>query len=169
MTSNLGRELHIWQYLKERLIEQYADLKEDQQTLQDTLEGITNLQEAIEWTVESIAEDEEMLAGIKDRLEALNQRYDRIESRIETKRGLLLEALVKTDQKKIEHPEFTIFRQKGRQFVNILDESAIPTEYTLAQPAKPDKKLIKVAWENNTEVPGTELSISPETLVIRRA
>lgn len=168
MTSNLDRETHIYLWFRERLLAEHESLKDDEAALNDTLEGITHLNEAIEWTVQRIAEDEEMLDGIRVRQQVLDTRSNRIERRIETRRNLILETLQKTDKKRIDHPEFTITRKSSPRRVIITDESKLPHNYFRQQPALPDKKTIKEILVQGQEVPGAELSEPTENLVIRR-
>lgn len=168
MSSNLDREAHIYLWLRERLLEQHESLKDDPEALADTLEGITHLHEAIEWTVQRIAEDEEMVVGIKERARFLNERLGRIEQRIDARRALILETLQKIDQKKIMHPEFTITRQSSPRRVVITDESILPHNLFREQAPMVDKKAIKEILVQGLEVPGAELSEPTENLVIRR-
>lgn len=168
MASNLKHEADVYIWLRERLLEEHESLKDDEVALNDTLEGITHLNEAVEWTIQSIAEDEELIAGIKARQEILNNRLGRIEHREEKKRALILETLQRIGSEKIVHPEFTVYRSKGRAKVNILDEALLPKSCLVVQPSRPDKKLIKEYLDSGKEVPGAELSLPTETLVIRR-
>lgn len=166
--SNIDRETHIYLWLREKLLEQHESLKDDEVALNDTLEGITHLHEAIEWTVQRIAEDEEMVEGIKARQKVLNERLGRIEHREETRRNLILETLQKIGQKRIDHPEFTITRQSSPRRVVITDESKLSHNLWRTQPSLPDKKTIKEILTQGHEVPGAELSEPTENLVIRR-
>jgi Gp157 protein len=168
MTSNLKHEADVYLWLRERLLEQHESLKDDEVALNDTLEGITHLHEAIEWTVQSIAEDQEMSIGIKSRMTILNERLGRIEHREETKRKLILESLQRIGQEKIMHPEFTVYRQKSPRKVVIVDETMLPNTLFRQQPALPDKKAIKAFIEEFGECAGAEMSEPTETLVIRR-
>ena len=166
--SNLKREADVYVWLKERLLEQHDSLKDDEVALSDTLEGITHLHEAIEWTVQAIAEDEELIEGIKLRQKRLAERLGRIEQREEARRNLILETLQRTDQQKIMHPEFTITRQKSPQRVVVYDEEKLPHNLFRPQPSLPDKKAIKEWITEFGECPGAEMSEPSETLVIRR-
>lgn len=168
MPSNLEHETHVYLWLKEKLQQEHESLKDDEVALADTLEGITHLHEAVEYVVQCIAEDEEMVEGIKARQSALNERLKRIDHRIDVKRNLILETLQRIDQKKIMHPEFTITRQSKQRSVVIVDEAQLPNTYWKPQPPLPDKKAIKEVLNQGLEVPGAELSEPTETLVIRR-
>lgn len=168
MTRNLDREAGIYLWLREKLLEQHESLRTDEEALNDTLEGITHLHEAIEWTIQSIAEDQEMIAGIKARQGVLGERLGRIEHREEMKRNLILQTLQKVGREKITHPEFTVYRQKTPQRVVITDEGMLPNTLFRSQPALPDKKAIKKWIEEFGECAGAAMSEPQETLVIRR-
>ncbi len=75
----LDQESNRFMELRRRLIEADPDI--DETTLLDTLEGATDLHEAIGEVVRSALEDEAMLAGLKGRLEDLRERLDRIRTR----------------------------------------------------------------------------------------
>ena len=62
--------------LRRRLIE--ADPEIDETTLLDTLEGATNLHEAIGEVVRSALDDETLADGLKLRLEAMRGRLEKI-------------------------------------------------------------------------------------------
>lgn len=168
MPSNLKHEAEIYLWLRERLLEQHESLKDDDVALADTLEGITHLHEAIEYTVQKIAEDEEMLCGMAERANALATRGKRIGDRVTRMRRLILETLQKTGQKRIDHPEFTISRSKGRLSVVVEDQQKLPDRFLKDQEKLPDKTKIKEALDQGIKVPGAKLSEPTENLVIRR-
>lgn len=169
MTSNLKHEADIYLWLKERILEEHACLHDDDVALADTLEGITHLHEAVEWVMQSIAEDESMLKGIADRAAQLKKREERIEYRAAQKRKLILDTLIRLDLKRIDHPEFTIYRQKTPAKVDVFDETKVPEKFKVEQPKTLDKKAIKEALKDGIEVPGAEMTLPGETLVIRRS
>ncbi len=79
LAFSLDQESNRFMELRRRLIEADPDI--DETTLLDTLEGATDLHEAIGEVVRSALEDEAMLAGLKGRLEDLRERLDRIRTR----------------------------------------------------------------------------------------
>ena len=87
----IATELSRYQLLKERLTAAYADI--DEETLSDTLEGITNLHEMIAAVIRSALVDEALEAGLRTRLEEMRQRLARFEERGAKKRQLALEAM----------------------------------------------------------------------------
>ena len=95
--------------LRRRLIEADPDI--DETTLLDTLEGATDLHEAIGEVIRSALEDEAMLSGLKGRLEDLKERLERIRLRIEKKRQVALTVMEDTGIEKLMQPDFTVSLQ----------------------------------------------------------
>ena len=92
--------------LRRRLIEADPDL--DERTLFDTLEGATNLKEAIGCVVRSALDDEALVDGLKLRLDNMKERLDRIEATAAKKRQVALAAMEEADIDKILEPDFTV-------------------------------------------------------------
>ena len=65
--------------LKQRLMADYP--RADEETLLDTLEGITNLHEMIAAVIRSALVDEALRAGLRTRLEEMRRRLERLEER----------------------------------------------------------------------------------------
>jgi len=59
----LRAEAQIYNCLLQKVINQYLDL--DDETIRDTLEGITNLHEMIATVIRSALVDEALLAGLR--------------------------------------------------------------------------------------------------------
>ena len=82
-------------------------------TLQDTLEGITDLHEMIAAVIRSALVDEALQVGLRTRLEEMRQRLARLEERGAKKRQLALEAMCEVGLKKLEQPDFTASARSG--------------------------------------------------------
>ena len=65
--------------LKQRLLDSYPAA--DEETLLDTLEGITDLHEMIAAIIRSALVDEALQAGLRTRLEDMRRRLTRLEDR----------------------------------------------------------------------------------------
>jgi hypothetical protein len=157
------------EYLREQL--RFAFPEADEDTLADTLEGESNLDQLLIAVMRSADEDEILVAGIKARVEELNERKKRIERRIEAKEAIVLSAMERANLKKIEAPDFTVSTRAVPGKVVITDETLIPAEFmrTPEPPAPvPDKKAIGDALKANTEVPGCLLSNGGAGLSVRR-
>jgi hypothetical protein len=68
----LKSELRVYERLRQRLVCEYPDL--DDETIRDTLEGITSLHELISELIRSALVDEALQAGLRTRLEEMTQR-----------------------------------------------------------------------------------------------
>ena len=80
----LKNELHLYNRLHERLLEQLPDI--DDETIRDTLEGITDLHEMIAAVIRSALVDEALHAGLRFRLDDMKERLSRLELRANKKR-----------------------------------------------------------------------------------
>lgn len=106
ITNQSFTELTRFTELRRRLLE--ADPEIDERTLADTLEGATNLREAIACVVRSALDDEALANGLKLRLENMGERLERIETTAAKKRQVALAAMEEADIEKILEPDFTV-------------------------------------------------------------
>ena len=87
----LRSELNHYQILTDQLKAQYGDI--DDETLRDTLEGISDLPDVIREVVRSSLDDEALILALKARLEEMQARLDRFKRRAEKKREIVCWAL----------------------------------------------------------------------------
>src|ERR1700691_3476338 len=80
-----------YQYLREHLLAEYQDI--DDQTLQDTLEGISDLHEALAAAVRSYLGDLALAAALGMRISDMQERLGRFEARAERVRALLTQVM----------------------------------------------------------------------------
>jgi len=83
-SSPLSLETTKHQLLRQRLLSEYPET--DDETLQDTLEGITVLHEMVAAVIRSALVDEALQAGLRTRLEEMRRRQERLEKRSAKKR-----------------------------------------------------------------------------------
>src|SRR5262245_64365444 len=117
-SSPLSFEATKYQLLRQRLLSEYPDA--DDETLDDTLEGITNLHEMIGVVIRSALLDEALQSGLRTRLEEMRQRLARLEERGAKKRQLALEAMSEVGLKKLEQPDFTASARAGPSSVVVV-------------------------------------------------
>jgi hypothetical protein len=79
----------------------------DDETLHDTLEGITTLEELIAETIRSALLDASFRTGLNQRLDDMKERASRLEHRAAKKRQFALEAMSDAGLKKLEQADFT--------------------------------------------------------------
>jgi hypothetical protein len=145
-----------------------ADLPDlDEETLADTLEGLTNLKEIIAAAIRSALDDEAMAAGIALRLADLKARHDRFEARAKRKRQLVLQAMAEADMPKLVEPDFSAALKLGAPSVEIQAEDKIPAAYWKPQPAKLDKLGILAALKTGTAIDGAVLVAPKPQLTVR--
>ena len=143
----------------------YPDL--DEESLLDTLEGITDLNEMIAAIVRSALVDEALQTGLRMRLDEMRARLGRIAERGLKKRQLALEAMNEVGLKKLEQPDFTASARSGSPALVVTSEQAIPSDYWVPQPPKLDRQGLTSDLKRGKEVPGACLGNANPVLVVR--
>jgi len=90
-SATVGTELSKYRLAREQLLLEYPSI--DDETLDDTLEGITDLHEMIAAVIRSALVDEALHAGLRGRLDDMKERMSRLELRATKKRELALQAM----------------------------------------------------------------------------
>ena len=163
-----ARKLHIETEAAKHLRYRLLELTDDEETTRDTIEGETNLHEAIRGALLSIEDDQALVDGIGARLADLTERSRRLKTRIDSKRFLIEEAMQAGSLTKLETDIATVSLRSIPPKVVITDEARLPPDFLIPQPPKPDMASIKDALANSTPVPGAELSNGGIGLTIRR-
>src|SRR5215207_3052078 len=162
---HLHRESNRFSELRRRLLE--ADPEIDERTLFDTLEGATNIREAIASVIRSALDDERLAEALKTRLEEMRERLARITATADKKRQVALAAMEEADIDKILEPDFTVSVRAAPPGVIIVNEQDIPEGFWIPQPPKLDKRQILEALKAGTAVMGAELANTRITLAVR--
>ena len=111
MNQVLRTELTHHLILAEQLKASYAEI--DEETLRDTLEGISELPDAIAAVVRSALDDEALIEGLKGRLNDLQVRLERFRDRFEKKRELARWAMIEADLEKIMAADLSVSLRKA--------------------------------------------------------
>jgi hypothetical protein len=151
--------------LKERLLENCSTI--DEETLGDTLEGITNLHEMIAAVIRSALVDEALQAGLRSRVEEMRQRLARLEERGSKKRQLALDTMCDVGLKKVEQPDFTASARSGMSPLLVLAGNLIPESYWVPQPPKLDRQTLLADLKRGEIIPGAELGNPQPCLAVR--
>lgn len=165
MPEDLLRERDRFVELRRRLLQAFPDL--DDQTLADTLEGATNMHEALAALIRSAVEDECLAKALKDRLAQMRARLGRLDKRVADMRAIAAETMALTHVRKLVQPDFTASLRQGVASVEINDETSIPIDFLIPQPAKPDRRAILDALSAGEAVPGAILCPPKTSLTIR--
>ena len=161
----LKNELQLYHRLRERLVEHLPHI--DDETIRDTLEGITDLHEMIAAVIRSALVDEALRSGLRSRIEDMQQRLSRLELRASKKRQIALEAMTEVGLSKLEPPDFTASARAGTPSLIVVTEEAIPPVYWLPQPPTLDRQAVLGQLKRGAVIPGVQLSNSKPVLMVR--
>jgi hypothetical protein len=151
--------------LRRRLKEQDPDI--DDETLADTVEGLTDLHDIIAAIVRSALRDEALAAGLKLRIEEMEKRLVRLAGRACKRRQIARDVMVEGDVKKITAPDFTIFVRAGSPALQVVNEQAIPEGFWEPRPPRLDRLALLAALKRGQTVAGAELSNPEPVLSVR--
>jgi hypothetical protein len=142
--------------------EKLADLDLDEQTLADTLEGMSGALEVKAQNLVFFARNLEVTAAaIKEAEGQMAARRKALENRAASLQRYLLDSLQYAGVTKIECPYFRIAIQDNPPAVDIFEPGLLPSEYMRQPeppPGAPDKTAIKEALKAGKDVPGARLT-----------
>ena len=161
----LRTEIAHYQALAEQLRQDFADL--DDETLADTLEGISDLPDLIQGLVRSSLADEGLIGALKTRLDDMAARRERLKTRFEKKRALVTWALGAAGIARLEAEDFSVCLRLGGPKLSVSDESRIPAGFFLAQPPKLDRAALALALKSGQPVPGATLVAGAPQIAVR--
>ena len=163
--TSLKIERLKYQELKDRFQADFPSA--DDETIRDTLEGITDLHEMIAAVIRSALVDEALQAGLRGRLDDMKARLSRLEVRASKKRELALHAMSEAGLGRLEQPDFTASTRAGSPALIVVSEQVIPEAYWLPQPPKLDRQGILGELKRGAAIPGAELSNPKPVLMVR--
>ena len=137
---HLKSEALRYQRVREALLKEWPHL--DEETLADTLEGITDLHEMIAAVIRSALVDAALQSGLRARLEEMRQRLARLEERGAKKRQLALEAMCEVGLKKLSSPTSLPRRESGTPGVVVDLRRENPRRFLGAAAAKLDRQAL---------------------------
>lgn len=138
-----------------------ADLSLDEQTIADTLEGMSGDMEAkATATACMIRNMQALAASIKEAEAAMAARRKALEARAERVTKYLLDCMQLAGVQKIECPHFALAVRQNPPSVVINEPGLIPAEFMRQKPPpppEPDKTAIAAKLKDGGEVPGAHL------------
>ena len=163
--SSIVTEVSKYQLLRQRLLMDFPST--DEETLTDTLEGITDLHEMIAAVIRSALVDEALHAGLRFRVDGMRERLSRLELRATKKRQLALDAMTEVSLTKLEQPDFTASARAGSPALVVIAEDRIPEAYWLPQPPKLDRQAILGELRRGLDIPEAQISNPKPVLSVR--
>ena len=116
------------------------DPRIDEQTLADTVEGLTDLHEIVAAIIRAALADEALETGLKGRIAEMQDRLERLQDCAAKRRQIAKDVMVELDLKKLTAPDFTVSVRPGMPALLVLDETAVPSIYwSQENPASTDK------------------------------
>ena len=139
----------------------------DEQTLADTVEGLTDLHEILQAVIRAALADEALARGLKCRISDMQCRLDRLEDRASKRRQIAKDVMVELDLKKITAPDFSASLRPGMPALMVLNEDAVPSIYW--QPGEPrlKRQVLASDLKEGAEIAGATLSNPEPVLSVR--
>jgi hypothetical protein len=150
----------------ELVAEMLRDYSDDKILFWDTLDGETDVMDAVGRLVMEAVEADHHAAAAKEMSKLYADRASRLQMKRRAVNDAIMTIMDVTGQDKIPHPLATISRRKGRSSVLIIDEKEIPTQLTKTVRTA-DKTAIKKQLEAGEDVPGAWLDIGLDTVSMR--
>ena len=161
----LHRELQLYELWRSRLLAEFPET--DEQTLRDTLEGLTDLKEILASVVRSYLDDVTLAEALGLRIAGLQKRLARYEDRAQKKRGLVLSAMEEAELKQLIEADFSVSIRRATSPLIVTAESEIPAPWWKPQPPKLDRQGLVLALRGGAAIPGVALGNGQMTLYVR--
>jgi Siphovirus Gp157 len=139
----------------------------DEQTLADTVEGLTDLHEIVAAIVRAALADEALATGLKGRIAEMQDRLDRLQDSASKRRQIAKDVMVELDLKKITTPDFTVSIRPGMPSLLVLDEAAVPSIYWEPREPRLDRQGLLNELRDGAEIKGVTLSNPEPVLSVR--
>lgn len=151
--------------VQQRLKERDPDI--DEQTLAETVEGLTALPDIVEAIIRSALFDEALAKGLRCRIAEMQDRLSRLQDRASKRRAIAKDVMVDTNLTKIVAPDFTASVRPGLPSLLILNEDEVPPTYW--EPSEPHLNRQELARDlkQGVEIAGATLSEPDPVLSVR--
>ena len=146
---------------------QSEDPQIDEQTLADTVEGLTDLHEIVAAIIRSALADEALSTGLKTRVAEMQDRLERLQDRASKRRQIAKDVMIELDLKKITAPDFTVSIRPGTPALMVLDEAAVPSIFWQPSAPKLNRQGLLSELKEGAEITGVTLSNPEPVLSVR--
>ena len=151
--------------VRERIRTQDPEL--DEQTLIDTVEGLTDLHEILAAIVRAALADEALATGLKGRIAEMQERLERLQERAAKRRQIVKDTMVELDLKKLTAPDFSASIRPGMPALLVIDEAAVPSIYWEPREPRLDRQGLLAELKQGAEITGVTLSNPEPVLSVR--
>src|SRR5262249_18131667 len=134
------------------------DPRIDEQTLADTVEGMTDLHEIIAAIVRSALADEALATGLKGRVAEMQDRLERLQDCAANRGQIAKDVMVEPALKKIPPPDFPVSTRPGMPALLVLDEAAVPSIYWEPRQPRLNRQGLLSDLKGGADINGVALS-----------
>ena len=161
-------EARAVEYLRAQLKAEHQ-LSDGDDVLEDTLDGATNLDEAVEAIRIRLFEKKATVEKLRSMEDSLESRRKRVEASIASDRALLTEALSIAGKKSVRTTLGTVTLIAGKPSVEVTEKAEnIPDEYRTAKMTyAPNKDAIKAALESGKSLSFAYIANGSPTVQVR--
>src|SRR5690242_8429332 len=139
----------------------------DEQTLADTIEGLTDLHEIIVAIVRAALADEALATGLKGRIAEMQDRLTRLQDCAAKRRQIAKDAMIELEIKKITAPDLTVSVRPGMPSLLVLDEAAVPSIYWEPREPRLNRQGLLNGLKEGADIKGVALSNPEPVLSVR--
>ena len=139
----------------------------DEQTLSDTVEGLTDLHEILAAIVRAALADEALVTGLKSRIAEMQERLERLQERAAKRRQIVKDTMVELDLKKLTAADFSVSIRPGMPALMVIDEAAVPSIYWEPREPRLDRQGLLAELRQGAEITGVTLSNPEPVLSVR--
>ena len=139
----------------------------DEQTLADTVEGLTDLHEILTAVIRAALADQALATGIEGRIAEMQARRDRLQDRAAKRRQIAKDVMVELDLKKLAAPDFTASIRPGTPALIVIDDAAVPSIYWEPREPRLNRQGLANDLKQGAEIAGVALSNPEPVLSVR--
>jgi hypothetical protein len=139
----------------------------DEQTLADTVEGLTDLHEIVQAIIRSAITDEVLATSLKCRIADMQDRLTRLQDRASKRRQIARDVMIELDLKKLNAPDFTASIREGTPSLMVIDEDAVPKIYWEPSEPRLRRQVLTSDLKQGAEIAGAVLSNPEPVLSVR--
>jgi hypothetical protein len=154
-----------YRFIRDRI--RAEDPQIDEETLADTVEGLTDLHEILTAIIRAALADEALAAGLKGRIAEMEARQARLQERAAKRRQIAKDTMVELDLKKLAAPDFTASIRPGMPALMVIDEKAVPSIYWEPREPRLNRQGLVADLKQGTEITGVTLSNPEPVLSVR--